>query len=517
MQWISALVARLPLRWRLTLVSFGLFAVLLATFGIVISQIEEDALLTSQANLLKYQASIVNTSFGGISVSLGEGVEPNKAVIQSGPAGTVALPPIMLPGNTASTILSMVHGVVGKNIGVAILASNGSVIAADSKVPVVKLTQDSVTKLQQSQEPFLLVNGSMGQREMVVLQSIMVIDKVNVNVNVQSGPAYGNGILQLSMPTEPTDSVVVNTRWILLAGILIMLGIAAALTLPLMGQALRPLVEMERVSKRITDGSLSLRLTEPVAKDEVGRLARSFNSMVARLEKAFARQKQFVADASHELRTPLTGLGGSLEMLLLEADNGDVYAAHRLMRGMYTEVERMQRLVADLLVLSRLDEGQIKLREDTIDMGVLVCEIREQAELLAHGQEIICAITTPLLAIRGNIDQLRRVLLNIVGNALKFTPEDGRIDIVVCNKDKDMVTVEVRDTGIGIPEEALPYLFDRFYRVDQSRTRTARQGGSGLGLSIAQGLVAAHGGTIAINSTLGRGTCVMIQLPTIHN
>src|SRR5205085_7299989 len=148
-------------------------------------------------------------------------------------------------------------------------------------------------------------------------------------------------------------------------------------------------------------------------RDEVGRLADSFNSMVARLEAAFARQKQFVADVSHELRTPLTGLGGSLEMLLLEADGGDPEASHRLVHGMYTEVERMQRLVADLLVLSRLDEGQIQLREEVVDMGTLVGEICEQAQQLAHGQKLLCNIASPIPAVRGDTDQLRRVLLNI--------------------------------------------------------------------------------------------------------
>jgi two-component system, OmpR family, sensor kinase len=309
------------------------------------------------------------------------------------------------------------------------------------------------------------------------------------------------------------DQTMGTIRLILLLGIAGALGIAAALTLPLIRGALRPLVEMEQVSARIADGALSLRLKEPEAHDEVGRLARSFNSMVGRLEAAFARQKQFVADVSHELRTPLTGLGGSLEMLLLEADGGDPQAAHRLMRGMYAEVERMRRLVADLLVLSRLDEGQIRLREEMMNMGILVSEICEQAQQLARGQEISCNIASPIPAVRGDVDQLRRVLLNIVENSLKFTPAPGCVELRVSSECAEMVTVEVCDTGIGIPREALPHVFDRFYRVDPSRTRSSSQGGSGLGLAIAQGLVSAHGGTICISSVAGQGTKVVIRLP----
>jgi signal transduction histidine kinase len=369
------------------------------------------------------------------------------------------------------------------------------------------LDQDSVQHWQNTHESYLIATDSQGKRTLVVLQPLVTWDKF--------AQRNGKALLQLSIRTDPIDQSVASTRLNLLFGLLGTLTLAAILTLPLMGQALRPLVEMERVSQRIADGALSLRLQEPVTRDEVGRLARSFNSMVARLEKVFGRQKQFVADVSHELRTPLTALGGSLEMLLQEADNGDREAAHRLMRGMYSEVERMQRLVADLLVLSRLDEKQIRLREETVDMGALMQELAEQAQQLALGQVIHQHIASPLPLIRGDKDQLRRVLLNIITNALKFTPPAGRIMLSVRSDSDQMLLVEICDTGIGIPAEALPHIFDRFYRVDQSRARTSSQGGSGLGLSIAQGLVQAHKGTITLSSAPGQGTRVTIRLPAL--
>src|SRR5215472_1912270 len=225
---------------------------------------------------------------------------------------------------------------------------------------------------------------------------------------------------ELSVPTAAIDQSVATTRLILVLGILAALAIAAALTLPLINVALRPLVEMERVSSRIAAGALSLRLAEPPAQDEIGRMARAFNSMVARLEASFARQRRFVADVSHELRTPLTGLGGSLEMLLLRADNGDEETVRRLMSGMHAEVERMQLLVEDLLALTRLDEGRIKLRVEAVDVSQLVNEVREQIQGLLHGQEVCYQVPSDLPALRGDIDQLRRVLLNVVENAVKF-------------------------------------------------------------------------------------------------
>lgn len=518
LHWCYGWFERLSLRWRLALLSFGLLAVLMGGFGLLISVTEENILLATQASVLNNQAQMVQASLnanaphkdkaqkdkspGSISSSRNSSSDKNS------------LPESDLSSQAATELVKTISDIVGKDAGIALLSSNGTMLAADygeHSGALVVLDGDTVQNWHNTHESYLIVTDSRGKRALVTLQPLIAWDKF-----VQQN---GKALLQLSIPTAAIDQSVASTRLNLLLGLLGTLTLAAILTLPLMGRALRPLVEMERVSQRIADGELSLRLQEPVALDEVGRLARSFNSMVARLEKAFARQKQFVGDVSHELRTPLTALGGSLEMLLLEADSGDKEAGYRLTRGMYTEVERMQRLVADLLVLSRLDEGQIRLREETLDIGVLVQELAEQARQLARGQEIRQYIAAPRPLVRGDKDQLRRVLLNIIENALKYTPPGGRVTLTVSGADNQngnqMLLVEIGDTGIGIPAEALPHIFDRFYRVDQSRTRTARQGGSGLGLSIAQGLIQAHGGTITLSSAPGQGTRVSIRLPAL--
>src|SRR5260370_34526623 len=203
-------------------------------------------------------------------------------------------------------------------------------------------------------------------------------------------------------------------------------------------------------------------------------------------------------------------------MLLVRADDGDEETSRRLMSGMYAEVERMQRLVADLLALTRLDEGRVKLCVEAVDVPRLVDEVCEQMQGLVQGQELWCQAPPDLPALRGDIDQLRRVLLHIVENALKFTPPAGRVELVAYSACAEFVTLEVRDNLTGIVPEPLPHVFDRFYRADSSRTRLALQvGGSGLGLSIAKELVEAHGGTIAINSIVGEGTTVTIRLPAM--
>jgi signal transduction histidine kinase len=510
------LLAPFPLRWRLALVSLGLLATLLISLGILISVSEEQTLLTNQANALGAEASLVQETGQGSTTPF------TTAQIQAFPT---------MSDELASSLVSDTQRVLGQNVGVSILSFDGRVLAtppqnnADRHNPALPGVTLAPSKVQQwliTRPTYLLANDNLGQRELVVLQPIVVPNKSVARID-PSNSQVGNSkaLLQLSVPTTTIDQSIATTHLVLIFGILAALGITIALTLPLINLALRPLVEMERVSARIAAGALSLRLTEPAARDEIGRLARAFNSMVARLEAAFARQKRFVADVSHELRTPLTGLGGSLEILLLGATTGDEETAHRLMSGMYAEVERMQRLVADLLVLTRLDEGRLKLHLTTVEVSALLADVCMQLQSQVHGQSLTYQVPPGLPALRGDAGQLRRVLLNIVENALKFTPTGGCVELRAANEKQGWVMLEIQDTGTGIPPETLPHVFERFYRADSSRTRQSSQmGGSGLGLSLARELVEAHGGTIAISSSVGQGTTVTLQLPahnTVHN
>ena len=350
---------------------------------------------------------------------------------------------------------------------------------------------------------YLLARDAQKQRQLVVLMPLV-------------SQHHTIAILQLSTPTQTVDGFIMTLRFILLFGVIGALSLAIALTFLLVGAALRPLVDMERTSRRIAQGALSLRLDTPVTDDEIGHLALSFNQMVAQLEAAFKNQKQFVADVSHELRTPLTALSGSLEMLLIGADRGDIEASRRLGRNMYAEVQRMHRLVEDLLALTRLDEGKMVLREDTINVRTIIDKVYDQAQQLAHGQEIRKEIAQDTPLVHADSDRLQQVLLNVVDNALKFTSTDGRVELMAYKEGQTAAIIEVRDTGKGIPPEALPHVFDRFYRADPARSRLPQSvGGNGLGLAIAKELIEAQGGSISISSTPGKGTTVTIRLRSI--
>src|SRR5260221_3872587 len=310
------LLAPLPLRWRLALVSLGLLATLLISLGILISASEEQTLLTNQAHALGAEASLVQEA--------GQG-----STTQFTPVQIQAFP--TMSDELASSQVSDTRRVLGQNVGVSILSFDGRVLATPPQnnadrhnppLPGVTLAPSTVQQWLITRPTYLLANDHLGQRELVVLQPIVVPDKSVARIDPSnSHVGYSKALLQLSVPTTPIDQSLATTRLVLIFGILAALGIAIALTLPLINLALRPLVEMERVSARIAAGALSLRLTEPAARDEIGRLARAFNSMGARLEAAFARQKRFVADVFHEFRTPLTGLCGSLEILFFGAAN----------------------------------------------------------------------------------------------------------------------------------------------------------------------------------------------------
>lgn len=499
-------MARLPLRWRLALSSFGLFAVLLGAVGVLITVVEERAMLINQAIVLREEAAFTLNDDTASGLVL--------APISTAPPATATLSPAAL-----AHAQSLVARLGAVNVRARLLAPNGTVLVAAEATTIPPAPQDTPRRfvapdvtaapadvaraLADAPDPatYSLVTPLNHRRQLLILAPL---------VEGQHTVA----LLQLSTPTIPIDRTIANTRFTLTVGALAALLVAALLTLPLMRAALRPLEAIERASEHIAGGALSLRLEEPPTQDEIGRLARSFNSMVAQLERSFARQKQFVADVSHELRTPLTALGGGLEMLLLGADRGDVEVSRRLMRGMYAEVERMNRLVADLLTLAQLDDGLARLRLAPVDVGALLDGLRQQALQLAKGQQIEVNVLGTIPPALVDSDRLRQVLLIILDNALKHTPPDGRITLTASAPAAGGVTIEARDTGDGVAPEVLPHVFERFYRADPSRARASqRAGGTGLGLAIARGLIEAHGGTIAIASVLGQGATVTIHLP----
>jgi heavy metal sensor kinase len=302
-----------------------------------------------------------------------------------------------------------------------------------------------------------------------------------------------------------------------LRSLLLILGVAYPVTLALASlggiflasQALSPIDKLTRLARRISAEDLSQRLNLRLPDDEVGRLARTFDDMIARLEDAFRRQRQFTADASHELRTPLTAVKGQVEVALTRPREPDAY--REVLQNVNEEVDRLIRLVGSLLTLARADAGQIPLTLEGVDVPDLVAAAVEQVRPGAQQRdiELVLAPGAPV-ALRADEDLLLQLLLNLLDNAIKYTPSGSRVT-AGWSTDSTRVELWVRDTGAGITPEHLAHIFDRFYRVDQARSRA--EGGAGLGLSICRWIAEAHGGSISVESTPGQGSTFTVRLP----
>jgi signal transduction histidine kinase len=322
------------------------------------------------------------------------------------------------------------------------------------------------------------------------------------------------GVLQLSTTLRNGDALLESLRNQLLIGSVLAFIATVIITLPLVRGVLTPLRRMAAASRAITSGDLGRRVSVPEGGDALADLAIAFNDMVGKLDGALATQRRFIADASHELRTPLTALGNGVEMLQMGVDRRDPEARAKLLRLMSGEIARMGRLVDDLLTLSALDRDPLRAIAHTpVDLTALIAQVVDETRLLAPDLRVELALEgSQPLSIRGDSDRIRQALLNLCANARAHTPQGGSITIALAQGDDEAV-VNVTDTGSGIPAEALDRVWDRFFRVDPSRER--RGGGVGLGLAIVRAIVEAHGGTVAITSTVGVGTDVMMTFPTV--
>lgn len=242
-------------------------------------------------------------------------------------------------------------------------------------------------------------------------------------------------------------------------------------------------------------------------RDELGRLAMTFNEMLASLETAYAAQQRFASDASHELRAPLTILQANLE-LLRRTPSLTTEERDRALHEASAEADRLARLVADLLILARADAGQT-IRRAPVELDRVLMDVLGEARHLTRGQRLEIGELVPV-RVMGDADRLKQLLLILVDNAIKYTPAPGRITLGL-RRDGQHIRLTVRDGGVGISAEALPHVFERFYRADPARSRDP--GGTGLGLAIARWIVLQHKGEIALESEPDRGTAAVVTLP----
>ncbi len=279
----------------------------------------------------------------------------------------------------------------------------------------------------------------------------------------------------------------------------------------LAGRALRPVNTITHAAQRIAAGDLTQRI-HTTSADEIGQLASTFNDMIARLEASIRQIRQFSADASHELRTPLTIIKGETELALRKARTPEVY--REVLESNLEEIDRMSRIVDELLFLSRADLGEIKIAKEPVRLDHLVQEIQHQALVLGKDREIHIVIgRLEPTEVVGDEWRLRELLLNIVDNAVKYSKDKGRVEINL-EQTNGMAKLSIQDHGIGMTADEQTMIFDRFFRTDTARAHA--QKGTGLGLAICKWIAESHQGQIQVNSTPGQGSCFTILLP-LHN
>lgn len=320
------------------------------------------------------------------------------------------------------------------------------------------------------------------------------------------------GYLQLASSLEEVDLVQQSLLIGLVAGGALALLAASVIGYISAGAALNPLEQVTSTALQITradDLSRRIPLMGPPT-GEVGSLIQAFNETLERLEGLFQTQRRFMADVSHELRTPLTTIRGNIDLIkqMGEADQESLEAIS-------SEVDRMTRMVRDLLLLAQAETGKLPLAEEIVELDTLMLEVYEQAKVLAKQQIKMEIGREDQANVIGDRDRIKQILLNLIANAIEHTPAGGvvRLDLAC---EGELAKLSVSDTGPGIPEEELHLIFERFYRRDPSRTRKS-SGGAGLGLSIAYWIAKMHGGDLRAKSSVGKGSTFELTLPLVES
>jgi heavy metal sensor kinase len=344
---------------------------------------------------------------------------------------------------------------------------------------------------------------------------IALTEEADLDLRVLQVPVMEDGriayIVQVAGPLNSIWTTLKGLKFILF----LLLPVTVVLASVFAGEflasiTLKPLKHMINTARQITAENMSLRITAPESKDEIRQLAETFNEMLEKIQQVIVSQRRFIQDVSHELRTPITIMRGELEVALKRDRTTEEYG--RILKSNLEETKKIGKLLEDLLALARFDSSSATLVRASTNLSSLLRDILDDMEILARQKGIALeyisqdGVTLPL-----DKDKIMRVFVNVIDNAIKYTPEHGSICVEVI-KENNCAFITVTDTGIGIPQHDLPHIFDRFYQVDKSRSSA----GFGLGLSIARSIIEAHGGYITVESMQSQGTTFLISLPIVN-
>lgn len=358
---------------------------------------------------------------------------------------------------------------------------------------------------------FTTVRTAGGQEMRLYITPFPTVGAAPVGAAPMPGRGWvdpANAALAVGRPTREIENALNSLVNTLLVAVPLAMVVAGAGGIFLARRALKPVDDISRTALEIEEKDLSRRI--PVkTRDELGRLAATLNQMIERLERAFKRQREFTGDASHELRTPLSVIQAEASLALQKERSAEEY--RESLATISEEAKHMSTIIEELLTLARADSGTEKLVFETVDLGELLRGLAADGEVLCQEKGLVFRVgDLPAIEIRGDRAKLRQLFLNLLDNAVKYTPAGGTVSLSLERGEKE-ARVTVSDSGIGIPPEHLPHIFERFYRVDKARSRA--EGGVGLGLAIALHIARSHGGTITVESEVGKGSTFHVRLP----
>ena len=461
----------LPIRWRLTLWFSGILALMLVVFGV---------------GLYSYFRNSLQASIDTKIRSIGDVLSSSMTESQN--------PSVFL---NFERYLENVLGRRPKGKFIQIMDRSGKIGAKmnDIEAEALPVSFATVERALRGEVVYETVEKA---RPRLRLVTIPIVEKNKTTSIVQVGTSL-----------EDFDETMNRLLIILIIGIPTAISLTVVVGYVMAKKALKPVDKIRKTAVKITSRSLDERIDIGPRRDELTRLAETFNEMIGRLQNAFQRVNQFSSDVPHELKTPLTILKGETEVTLRKERTAEDY--RQLLGSHLEEIDRMTKIIEDLLLLSKADAREVQLNMEEIDLKDLVVDVCMDMKFFAAKKGVDLLVRElEDVKLTGDELKLRRMLLNVIENGIKYTAKGGWVE-VTSSLNNGYVRIDVKDNGIGIAENDLRYVFDRFYRGDKSRRR---ESGSGLGLSISKWIAEAHQGSIEVESAPSRGSIFSIRLPT---